>query len=239
MKTYIRILASFGALLVIAAGALPATTITNLGTGQVPGTVGTASDPIWRIIGAPTGNTSGPAVLIGDPIWGAAPAGLHWIATDPSNAGGSQYAEGTYTYETTISCAYTCGLTFSIKADNAVDVLLNGNDIFSWGDPNGILSTGWATFSPVQTITTGFSAVNTLDLVVHNNGGYTGVLLEGEFTCAPEPASLFLMGSGILGVLAACRRRKKALNRFLPSLIQRSAGQMLRPGAEEVPSTRY
>ena len=93
-------------------------------------------------------------MLIKDPVWGAAPAGLHWIATDPADAGGSQYAPGDYTYETTINCAYACLLTFKIKADNAVNVFLNGNSIYSWG---GIGSTGWATFSPVQTITAGFS----------------------------------------------------------------------------------
>src|ERR1019366_4165437 len=133
-----RMLAGCAAMLAIGAGALPATTITNLGTGQVPGTVGTASDPIWRIISAPTGNTTGPAVLIGDPIWGAAPAGLHWIATDPlpADAGGAQYAPGDYKYETTINCAYTCLLTFSIKADNAVDVFLNNNTIYSLGRSN-------------------------------------------------------------------------------------------------------
>lgn len=210
MTTYnIRMLAGCAAMLAIGAGALPATTITNLGTGQVPGTVGTASDPIWQIISAPTGNTSGPAVLIGDPIWGAAPAGLHWIATDPRNPGGPQYAAGDYKYETTINCAYACLLTFSIKADNAVNVFLNGNPIYSWGDPAGVLTTGWATFSPVQTITTGFSAVNTLDLVVHNNGLYTGVLLQGEFTCAPEPATVAFLASG-LGLIALGRWRRKA-----------------------------
>ena len=215
MTTYnIRMLAGCAAMLAIGAGALPATTITNLGTGQVPGTVGTASDPIWRIISAPTGNTSGPAVLIGDPIWGAAPAGLHWIATDPAPAdpGGSQYAAGTYIYDTTVTCAYACLLTFSIKADNAVDVFLNRNvypnSIYSWGDPTGTNSSGWATFSPVQTITTGFLVgVNTLDLVVHNNGSYTGVLLQGEFTCAPEPATVAFLASG-LGLIALGRWRR-------------------------------
>ena len=45
MTTYnIRMLAGCAAMLAIGAGALPATTITNLGTGQVPGIVDTASD---------------------------------------------------------------------------------------------------------------------------------------------------------------------------------------------------
>jgi hypothetical protein len=208
MTTYnIRMLAGCAVMLAIGTRVLPATTITNLGTGQFPGTVGTASDPIWRIISAPTGNMTGAAVLIGDPIWGAAPAGLHWIATDPSPAdtGGAQYAAGTYIYDATFSGAAGL-LQFSIKADNAVDVFLNGPQIYSWGDPTGVLTTGWATFSPVQTITTGFLAVNTLELRVHNNGIYTGVLLQGDFA-APEPATFAFLASG-LGLIALGRWRR-------------------------------
>ena len=199
-------LAGCAVMLAIGTRVLPATTITNLGTGQFPGTVGTASDPIWRIISALTGNTTGAAVLIGDPIWGAAPAGLHWIATDPSPAdtGGAQYAAGTYIYDTTFSGDGL--LRFSIKADNAVDVFLDTKKILSWGDPNGILSTGWATFSPVQSIATGYAAVHTLELRVENNGGYTGVVLQGDFA-APEPATFAFLASG-LGLIALGRWRR-------------------------------
>src|ERR1035438_8544458 len=109
VKTYrIRMLAGCAALLAIGAGRLagqtpvacvgtPASVPCNLGTGQAPGTVNTASDPIWNIVSAPkgSGNTSGPAVLIGKPIWGPAPPGLHWIATMPgANSGGSSYQIG-------------------------------------------------------------------------------------------------------------------------------------------------
>src|ERR1017187_5963373 len=99
-KRTFRMLAGCVVLLAIGAGVLPgqvpvacvttpASVPCNLGTGQAPpGTVNTASDPIWNIVPnidktlAPTGNTSGPAVPIGSPIWTLPiPTGLHWIAT--------------------------------------------------------------------------------------------------------------------------------------------------------------
>jgi hypothetical protein len=49
--------------------------------------------------------------------------------------------------------------------------------------------------------------VNTLDLVVHNDGLNTGVLLQGEFTCAPEPATVAFLASG-LGLIALGRWRR-------------------------------
>jgi hypothetical protein len=166
-------------------------------------------------VSAPTGNTSGPAVLIGDPVWGAAPAGSHWIATDPlpADPGGSQYAAGTYVYAATFF-GDSGILSFMVKADNAVSVYLNGNPVplLNWGDPAGVLSTGWATFSPLQTVTSGFQAVNTLELDVHNNGIYTGALLEGQFTATPEPATWPLLLVGLALVLCGRWRAQKSLS---------------------------
>jgi hypothetical protein len=198
MKKYgIGMLAGCAGLLAIATGALTAqplctpsvTAYCNLGTGQSPGTVNTASDPIWNIVSDPNGNPPGPAVLIGKPVWGAAPLGLHWIATMPgSNSGGSGYAGGYYTYQATFS-GEAGVLSFSVKADNAVCAYLNGTQLdldaptsLCWGDPTGGNSTGWSSFSPTLKVTTGFLPSNTLTLVVFNKSLYTGVLLQGTFT---------------------------------------------------------
>jgi len=209
-KRTFKTLAGCVALLAIGAGGLPGQTpvacVTtpasvqcNLGTGQAPGTSGTASDPIWNIVPdpltgktAPTGNTSGPAVPIDDPIWGLPiPAGLHWIATEPSSKGdpgGSEYAAGNYTYQATFS-GDAGVLSFNVASDNAVCAYLNSAQINlggpggCWGDSNGNNNTGWKTFSyPTVNIATGFLPVNTLTLVVKNNGANTGVVLKGGFT---------------------------------------------------------
>ena len=160
----------------------------NLGTGQAPGVANQATDPIWRFYDPIHDTDTNPAVLIGTPIWGAAPGGLHWIATQPgANSGGSQYPAGNTTYLTDFG-GDDGVLSFSVKADNAVSVFLNGVLLMSWGDFMGMTQSGWSSFSPVQTVTTGFQAVNRLELRVHNNldpttgaTTYTGVLLQGAF----------------------------------------------------------
>jgi hypothetical protein len=188
-KRTFRMLAGCVVLLAIGAGVLPgqvpvacvstpASVPCNLGTGQAPGTSGTASDPIWNIISAPFGNTSGPAVLIGDPVsvWVPAPSGLHWIATEPSSKGdpgGPEYAKGYYTYQATFS-GDAGVLSFNVAADNLVCVYLNGNQI--------TCETGFKPFGPIVNTTTGFLPVNTLTLVVENYGANTGVVLQGSFT---------------------------------------------------------
>src|ERR1039457_6156743 len=177
----------------------PASVPCNLGTGQAPGTVGTASDPIWNIVPnpnntpAPTGNTSGPAVPIGDPVsaWVPAPSGLHWIATEPSSKGdpgGPEYAKGNYTYQATFS-GDAGVLSFRVAADNYVCAYLNNYGMQinldppsgpnCWGFPS---EHGFSPWSPIVNITTGFLPVNTLTLVVYNQAAFTGVVLQGSFT---------------------------------------------------------
>jgi hypothetical protein len=147
--------------------------IINLGTGQAPGTISHASDPIWTIFNAQADIITGPAVLVGNPIWGPAPQGLHWIATQPGvQAGGDQYPEGDYIYQA-VFYGDEGVLNFRVKADNAVKVFLNGTLMLVWGDDTGVSHSGWQNFSPLQTITTGFQETNTLILKVHNNSSTT------------------------------------------------------------------
>jgi hypothetical protein len=46
-----------------------------------------------------------------------------------------------------------------------------------------------------------------LELRVINAGGYTGGILEGTFTEAPEPATMIVTGTG-LALLALLRRKR-------------------------------
>jgi hypothetical protein len=156
----------------------------NLSTGQSPNVLDTASDPLWQIFDAQQDIFTGPAVPIGAPVWGPAPQDLHWIATQAgANSGGSQYPVGDYIFQAVFH-GDAGTLSFRVKADNAVRVLLNGTLLLTWGDPAGANTSGWQTFSPWQSVTSGLQAVNKLDLIVHNANppsSNMGVLLEGSF----------------------------------------------------------
>jgi hypothetical protein len=205
-------------MLAMGAGGLGAGPI-NLDTGQ-PGVLGKPSDLNWTIVSAPFGDVSGKAVLIKNPIWNTPPVGSDWIATEPdSGAGGpssgDEYPGGTYTYETLFSGS-AGSLSLSVEADNSVCAYLNGQQINlnggaaisggngeCWGDPTGASvnpSEGWSSFG-TATVTTGFLATNTLEMVVTNEPGadsYTGLLVEGSFTPSPEPTPVILTLIGIV-----------------------------------------
>jgi hypothetical protein len=89
-----------------------------------------------------------------------------------------------------------------------VDILLNGH---STGNANGAQFVAWTAL----TINSGFfvAGVNTLDFIVNNGGGPTGLRVEISGTAdptgttIPEPVSFVLLGAG-LGALGMLRRRK-------------------------------
>ena len=69
-------------------------------------------------------------------------------------------------------------------------------------------SSGWASMSPLQVVTSGFNlGPNTLELRVINDGGFTGGILAGTFTEAPEPGTMAVTGAG-LALLALLRRKR-------------------------------
>jgi hypothetical protein len=125
-----------------------------------------------------------------------------WIG--PNNDPDADGPGGSYTYRTTFNLSgfdpATASLTGQWSADNeGLNILLNGA-------PTGSTAGGFNSWSPF-TISSGFTAgVNTLDFIVDNWSGATGLRVEvtGNATEVlsevPEPASLLLLGAG----LAAC-----------------------------------
>ncbi len=198
------------------AQASPITTLYNTGV-DASGVVlanGVIGDPHYSLISVPGGTstimtrTSAGGYPIGP--WLADDALSVWIG--PANNSQLNGPVGDFIYRTSFDLTGFNPLSASITGKWATDnpgtsLLLNGIVAA------GMTTTGYTVWSPFI-LTSGFIAgINTLDFVVRNNGGPTGLRVEmtGDASAAigavPEPATLALFGLGLMGV-ALGRRRK-------------------------------
>jgi hypothetical protein len=115
---------------------------------------------------------------------------------------------GDYFYQTAFSLAgfdlSTVVLTGQWATDNEGAIYLNGVS-------TGITLVGdtFSSFTPL-TINSGFQpGLNTLVFYVHNDGGPTGlqVQISGTGSQVPEPSTLVLLGSGLVALAGAARRK--------------------------------
>lgn len=222
MKTSFKLIAVSVGLLAIAPASQAAASMLDLfNTGVnslgVPLADGTIGDTHYSLTSVP-GDTTVTRVRtsVGNyPIGPWLPDNVTSAWIGPNNDSSLDGPVGNYTYETTFNLTglnpYTASITGKWSTDNdGVRILLNGVDTGNLATSFTQFSVGYVPF----TISSGFlSGLNTLDFVVNNGGGPTGLRVEmsGTASPVPEPSSilagaLLLLPFGV-STLRALRRK--------------------------------
>jgi hypothetical protein len=161
-------------------------------------------------------------------VWASALSNSTWVgeastAGPGSGAGYVNPAYGYYEFQTTFSAtAGTYNGTLNVLADDSVEVLLNGNLLIPFGvlgndSTCAQFAPGCLTATETSLLLSDLSldASNTLDFIVEQAGNVagspgsdpSGVDFNASLTPTPEPGTLFLLGSGLIGAAGVARRK--------------------------------
>jgi hypothetical protein len=142
--------------------------------------------------------------------WVTSPV-AQWLSPYPS----SQYTQANegFTYTTMFTIGNDADLLTAVITgqlsvdDKLLDVRLNGNSLgITTGDE---VYGSWKAFSITSFFQKGANTLEFVTLNTHN--GPTGLIvdMEGQYNAVPEPASLSLMGAGLVGLMGLRQWRKR------------------------------